>query len=615
MKAFQLKIVIKNSKPPIWRRVIVPAGITFSQLSMILNQAMGWWGYHIFEFEFYHLELKIMEDIIDFAGDRFAPCDYLEASTTYIREYLEQNEWFTYTYDLGDDWQHRVTIEKIIEDYEYDYPQVIKYKGDCPLEDCGGIYGYYDCLDIISDEKNPEYEERLEWMQSQGYPNTYDMNQVNEDLKKKYFYQWGKGEKRKQSYLYEEINQGIYGLHATKKDKNKKAQIVKSRKHETEEYLKRAAELLKMRVKWEQKYQASSLYDILSDFEKEDLKDIAKEKGIRGISGCSKQTLLDKLITHMLKPEVMEQYFLCMTDAEMEAFQKAVTATAPKAKLFETDLLEKIYSAGYIGLLTDGRYVVPNDVEMIYKTFGGKEFYEKRKKRSFLLSCLRAMSLLHGIAPMSVIMDMLKADATVHMSEQEVRTEIEALPPEYAEVVVLGEMVYNKCLYPDDRGLMSAQDGKKYYIPTKEESLELGTVAYLPGSKELKKLVRFMVQQMGATQEQAEFAGMMIQTSIRGDCQMHDLYEILEDEEIVFANESQIHEFVPLLNDVWNNTRMLLNRGFTPNELHRVEMPLFPKMKGNNVISFEAVRKNKIYPNDPCPCGSGKKYKNCCKNK
>lgn len=61
MKAFQMKIVIKNSKPPIWRRVIVPAGITFSQLSMVLNKVMGWCGYHLFEFEFYHLELRIME--------------------------------------------------------------------------------------------------------------------------------------------------------------------------------------------------------------------------------------------------------------------------------------------------------------------------------------------------------------------------------------------------------------------------------------------------------------------------------------------------------------------------------------------------------------------------
>jgi len=24
------------------------------------------------------------------------------------------------------------------------------------------------------------------------------------------------------------------------------------------------------------------------------------------------------------------------------------------------------------------------------------------------------------------------------------------------------------------------------------------------------------------------------------------------------------------------------------------------------------VKGEKIYPNDPCPCGSGKKYKKCC---
>lgn len=43
MKAFQLKVMIKNSKPPIWRRVVVPSGITFSQLSMIFNEVMGWY--------------------------------------------------------------------------------------------------------------------------------------------------------------------------------------------------------------------------------------------------------------------------------------------------------------------------------------------------------------------------------------------------------------------------------------------------------------------------------------------------------------------------------------------------------------------------------------------
>ena len=142
MLAFQLKIMIKNSKPPIWRRVIVPAGITFSQLSIILNKVMGWCGYHMFEFEFYHRELILMEDADEYAVG-FGPHDYMEASTTYIREFLEEEGWFTYTYDLGDNWEHRVTVEKVMDDYAFDYPVVVKYKGDCPPEDCGGIWGYY----------------------------------------------------------------------------------------------------------------------------------------------------------------------------------------------------------------------------------------------------------------------------------------------------------------------------------------------------------------------------------------------------------------------------------------------------------------------------------------
>ncbi|MDO4677688.1 MAG: plasmid pRiA4b ORF-3 family protein, partial [Eubacteriales bacterium] len=55
MKAYQLKIQIKNSHPPIWRRLIVPAGLSFSQLAVILNEAMGWCGYHLFCFELYQV--------------------------------------------------------------------------------------------------------------------------------------------------------------------------------------------------------------------------------------------------------------------------------------------------------------------------------------------------------------------------------------------------------------------------------------------------------------------------------------------------------------------------------------------------------------------------------
>ena len=72
--------------------------------------------------------------------------------------------------------------EKIIEDYEYDYPQVIKYKGNCPTEDCGGIFGYYRKMQILNDPKDPDYGELMEWCGGE-LSEEYDIDKVNNQLK------------------------------------------------------------------------------------------------------------------------------------------------------------------------------------------------------------------------------------------------------------------------------------------------------------------------------------------------------------------------------------------------------------------------------------------------
>lgn len=81
-----------------------------------------------------------------------------------------------------------------------------------------------------------------------------------------------------------------------------------------------------------------------------------------------------------------------------------------------------------------------------------------------------------------------------------------------------------------------------------------------------------------------------------------DDFGLIDDEDDSF---DVLDKITRQINHLWNNTRMLLNRGFTPNEVAR-------QKDKSNVINFQEVRKNKVYPNDPCPCGSGKKYKKCC---
>jgi len=99
----------------------------------------------------------------------------------------------------------------------------------------------------------------------------------------------------------------------------------------------------------------------------------------------------------------------------------------------------------------------------------------------------------------------------------------------------------------------------------------------------------------------------------------------LESFDIYLKSKRQINRLMNVLLPLWNNTRMVVHRGFTPSEMAKTENKTIkastmtavdaankPK---DNIIDFQTAKKSKVYPNDPCPCGSGKKYKNCCKDK
>lgn len=128
------------------------------------------------------LRIEEKEQFEDFDFDDY---DYLDASETIIDPYLDSEDWFTYVYDFGDDWQHRVTVEKRFEEYDKNYAEVVKFKGETPYEDCGGIYGYYRLLKILDNPEDPEYEEMKGWTEKQSAGN-YNVKRVNELLKSQY---------------------------------------------------------------------------------------------------------------------------------------------------------------------------------------------------------------------------------------------------------------------------------------------------------------------------------------------------------------------------------------------------------------------------------------------
>jgi len=168
-RVYQFKIFLKDIKPPVWRRIQVPENYTFWDLHVAIQDAMGWRDCHLHQFELINPSTGFKNVIRSYEGEEFDD-DIVEL------EGLEKiSEWFSidnriahYEYDFGDGWLHTVRLEKILpRDKNVSYPICIAGKRACPPEDCGGVWGYEELLEILRDKNHPEYEDMIAWVRDQ----------------------------------------------------------------------------------------------------------------------------------------------------------------------------------------------------------------------------------------------------------------------------------------------------------------------------------------------------------------------------------------------------------------------------------------------------------------
>lgn len=128
MAGYICKIVIENTHPPVWRRVVVPERITFEELHEIIQILFSWGNEHLHEFE-------VPGDRIYISDRDETGANYYYESETLIDTFFKNYKWLRYTYDFGDNWRHRINIEKIDEEYQERKVTLLKFKGDNFTED------------------------------------------------------------------------------------------------------------------------------------------------------------------------------------------------------------------------------------------------------------------------------------------------------------------------------------------------------------------------------------------------------------------------------------------------------------------------------------------------
>lgn len=170
----RLKIVLADTEPSIWRRVEVPAEMTLKDLHSVIQAAMGWDNAHLYQF---HVGRETIAGP-GLGGEGFGMPRAIGAGRVRLADLAARGvKRFTYVYDMGDSWEHRLQIEKSLPvDPAASYPRFIDGAMHGPPEDVGGIPGFYEFLDAIADTKHPDHEDRLDW-----YGGPFDPADLGED--------------------------------------------------------------------------------------------------------------------------------------------------------------------------------------------------------------------------------------------------------------------------------------------------------------------------------------------------------------------------------------------------------------------------------------------------
>ena len=189
---FHIRVKLNDAPVNIWRELVVPSNITLELLAFVLIDAMGWKHEHLYQFHgknntLYKNSREIKESANSFMA--FLSRTQFENGEKISLEMVLQpkGERIQFEYDYGDSWMHDLWV-KGARDYEPGEEPVIKLlkaHGACPPEDCGGVWGYAELLELNKKKrKSAEDKERLEWydIPKDFDPEDCDLEWLQEDV-------------------------------------------------------------------------------------------------------------------------------------------------------------------------------------------------------------------------------------------------------------------------------------------------------------------------------------------------------------------------------------------------------------------------------------------------
>lgn len=335
------------------------------------------------------------------------------------------------------------------------------------------------------------------------------------------------------------------------------------------------------------------------------LKDIASAFRVKGYTKMKKAELVDACVETVQKEGFLSEHIFILPPEAWEFYKKVAESkdglkcNAEPIKYVISEKLGFLYTEK-----CEGGYwfAIPDEIKEIYNNLIKSGFSEVKEFADLIDQYAKAAVNLYGAISQEELVEIFN-------SQNEQQTNIDFNFGVYMKHMYLDcgyclweEYVVHKDLEEDDfesvKYLIRDTENKPRYIPDKGEFLRYAEWNYYENTKQLIDLSKFLIYKCGVSDDIINELMYDLHWEFAEEYSVQNYFDVLERYDVI-VEEKHLDELVRLMMDCCNNTRIWANKGYTPNELAK----LYRKPQ---------AKSKKIGRNEPCPCGSGKKYKKCC---
>jgi hypothetical protein len=176
-EVYAIKVTLLGTRPPVWRRILVPREITLRNLHRTLQTVMGWTNSHLHQFVCQKPRLSKPGSRV---GSKIA-----DENRTKLGELIGTvGATLLYEYDFGDGWQHELLLEEVLRGEESFRQICVAGQRNCPPEDCGGSTGFSELLKALHDPTHPEHDDIRGWV-GDFVPESFSADEINRRLRRR----------------------------------------------------------------------------------------------------------------------------------------------------------------------------------------------------------------------------------------------------------------------------------------------------------------------------------------------------------------------------------------------------------------------------------------------